>query len=252
MAVALVQGGNDRQTNTTQVVSITYTAGNTIVFGISYENPTDKVTSVVGSVNGAYTELGTPEEAEFCVTHLYYKTGVTGTSENVTVTYSSSEAGAVTWTEWSGVDTGSPTGGVANGEQITGTGDITSGSLDVAGSAGDAVVAVMGNYYNCSTVAVGATNPSGFAIATAATAAGADGAGNSATGYAILAGSYGGACSMDPSTTLSTYGQIRVVVLKAGSAPAGPTLSWMPVSRVVQGQPWKAVSSGMTPSSDPD
>ena len=31
-----------------------------------------------------------------------------------------------------------------------------------------------------------------------------------------------------------------------------PTLSWMPVSRVVRGQAWKAVASGMTPPSDPD
>jgi hypothetical protein len=37
-----------------------------------------------------------------------------------------------------------------------------------------------------------------------------------------------------------------------GGGGQEPTLSWLPVSRVVRGQAWKAVTSGMMPPSDPD
>ena len=59
--------------------------------------------------------------------------------------------------------------------------------------------------------------------------------------------------SWDTSPTTIGWAGTNAVFKPAGGGGGGePTLSWMPVTRVVQGQPWKAVASGMTPSSDPD
>jgi hypothetical protein len=213
MSVGLVDATVSNDSNTFQDIPVTYGAGNAFLVGVTYNNSAVTVT-ITDSQSNTYTEIGSAEtDGAFVTTHLFRASGVTGSSATMTVTFSSSRHATVSITEWSGVDSGSPIGGTAGGVN-TSSGDILSGSLSAAGVAGDVVAAFAGNFYQ-STFAVGATNPSGFAIESTASLQRSDSTGSIGMGYAALAAGYSGAASLDPSGT--TYGSIKVAVLKAAA-----------------------------------
>lgn len=218
MAVAFVDATVDHEVGTEQTIAVTYTAGNAFVIGINYalEPRTASITDTQGNT---YTEIGSAEGtgAAFSSLHQFVAKNLIGSSATITITYSGSVQAATNVTEWSGVDNTTPTGGTASATNTSSADqDIVSGSLSAAGVAGDAVVAVGGNYYDSASWAAGATNPSGFAVeATATGDGGGDGTGMIAMGYAVLGAGYSGAASLNPSG--NTYGNIKVVVLKAAA-----------------------------------
>jgi hypothetical protein len=222
MAGAFVDAVLDREVAANdQTVAVTYSTGNALLVGINYAQNRQVVT-ITDTAGNTYTELVTaPTDTAFSTTHAFVAKNLIGTSATITITYAGSTQAAVNVTEWSGLDTTTPTGGTATGTATSGT-EITSGSLSAAGAAGDVVVAIVGSYYQSATWAAGSTNPSGFAAEASATSSGSDGTGNIGMGYAVLAAGYSGAVSMDPAGT--TYGNIVGVVLKAAGGGGGPVV----------------------------
>ncbi len=82
-------------------------AGRLLVVPILISNTSDKVTSVVGSVNGAYTRA-TYAGSSSMSNYIYYKPNGAGGSETVTVTLSSSNRINCALREYSGVATTTP------------------------------------------------------------------------------------------------------------------------------------------------
>lgn len=220
MGVDLEQSAKTSGVNTSLTVNFTPTTNPSVIV-VSVNIPDNPASvSISDSINGAYTNIGA-SGAAFSKTFAHYVKNTTTSALVITITPPGSAFMAISVMEFSGADPTTPLGdkGIGTNSSSGSSQDIDTSSA-VDGSAGDAIVAVSGNYY-APTWSVGATNPGGMAIISGATESAGTAAGNVTAAYVILSGSYSAAVGNNPGTT--TYG--NTVGFQLVAAATGGTIA---------------------------
>ena len=140
MAIVRVQSTHASSSTAATSRALAYvsnvTAGNLLIVAIYFESATATISSVVSTLSGALTAIGTlTRSGNNTVAQLFYLKNCTGGADTITVTYSASVINGIAIFECSGADTAAPLRG--NASAAGGTTNPSSGNLNVAPVSGD-------------------------------------------------------------------------------------------------------------------
>lgn len=204
---------------TSTTLAYTATTGDLLYVSIGTGN-SSAVTSITDTASNTYTLINRGTAGNFADVDTYYAKNITGGSLTITFNSNTSDNFNINVLEFAGIDTTSPLGGIANGNNTSSGSnqDIVSGSLNATAASGDLVVAAVAEYYYPVTFSVGGTNPSGMLVEGVTNNQIGQGVGNTVMTYGVLSGSYSGALSIH--LTGTTYGSIAAASFKAAAGGA--------------------------------